>query len=102
MYYWDIEHMNDIRFPSRIGPRVEIEVKYEGYIKREEQEIKKLQELESQKIPNDFDYNGVTGLSNEARTKLIAVRPLSLDQAFRIQGISPSDILLLLLHLKKP
>jgi tRNA uridine 5-carboxymethylaminomethyl modification enzyme len=100
--YQDIEAMSDIRFTARIGSRIEIETKYEGYIRREEEEIAKLRELEAEKIPPDFNYDCITGLSNEARTKLDLVRPDNLDQASRIQGISPADILLLLLHLKKP
>lgn len=101
MHYRDIEAMSDIEFSPKIGHRVEIETKYEGYIKREDDEIVKLQQLEKEMIPADFAYECITGLSNEARTKLISVRPINLDQASRIQGISPSDILLLLLHLKR-
>jgi tRNA uridine 5-carboxymethylaminomethyl modification enzyme len=101
IHYRDVEEMSDIRFVPQIGHRVEIETKYEGYIQRESDEIAKLQELEKQEIPQNFDYGRITGLSNEARTKLCSVRPRNLDQASRIQGISPSDILLLLLHLKK-
>jgi tRNA uridine 5-carboxymethylaminomethyl modification enzyme len=84
-----------------VGIRVEIEVKYEGYIDREQEMIKKLSELEDVKIPAGFDYCAVAGLSNEAKGKLHEVSPLDLDQASRIQGISPSDILTLLMHLKK-
>jgi len=102
IHYHDIEAMSDIRFVERIGRRVEIETKYEGYIRREEEEIAKLRELEKERIPVDFDYGCITGLSNEARAKLDMVKPDNLDQASRIQGISPADILLLLLHLKKP
>lgn len=101
MHYRDIEAMSDIEFSPKIGHRVEIETKYEGYIKREDNEIAKLQQLEKERIPADFAYECITGLSNEARTKLVSVRPINLDQASRIQGISPSDILLLLLHLKR-
>ncbi|HEX7318760.1 MAG TPA: tRNA uridine-5-carboxymethylaminomethyl(34) synthesis enzyme MnmG [bacterium] len=84
-----------------VGLRVEIEVKYEGYINREQEMIKKLSELEDVKIPVGFDYRAVNGLSNEAKGKLQEVSPMDLDQASRIQGISPSDILTLLMHLKK-
>ncbi|KPK64127.1 tRNA uridine 5-carboxymethylaminomethyl modification protein [candidate division WOR_3 bacterium SM23_42] len=101
IHYEDIREMSDIALSPEIGRRVEIEVKYEGYIKREQQEIAKLRQLEKETIPRNFNYAGITGLSNEARTKLVSVRPINLDQASRIQGISPSDILLLLLHLKK-
>lgn len=99
--YHDIEVMGGPTLPAEIARRVEIEVKYEGYIKREEQAIARLLELERERIPSNFDYRVVSGLSNEARTKLAEVRPADLDQASRIQGISPSEILRLLLYLKK-
>ena len=102
VHYGDIQSMSDIEFPHEIGRRVEIEVKYEGYIKREDLEIAKLQQLEKESIPANFDYDRISGLSNEARMKLASVRPMNLDQASRIQGISPADVLLLLLYLKRP
>lgn len=98
----DIEAMSGITFRPDVAHRVEIEVKYAGYIDREREAIAKLKELQQETIPRDFDYSGIFGLSNEARTKLSAIKPANLDQASRIQGISPSDILLLLLHLKRP
>ncbi|UCF70027.1 MAG: tRNA uridine-5-carboxymethylaminomethyl(34) synthesis enzyme MnmG [candidate division WOR-3 bacterium] len=101
LHYKDVERMDDFEFAPDIGQRVEIEVKYEGYIKREDEAIARLRELEREKIPRDLDYNSIHGLSNEARTKLSAVRPSDLDQASRIQGVSPTDILLMLLYLKK-
>ncbi|MBE0433663.1 tRNA uridine-5-carboxymethylaminomethyl(34) synthesis enzyme MnmG [candidate division WOR-3 bacterium] len=99
--YRDIEAMGCVKLPPEIARRVEIEVKYEGYIKREELAIARLRELERERIPPNFDYTGVSGLSNEARAKLTQVRPADLDQASRIQGVSPSEILRLLLYLKK-
>jgi tRNA uridine 5-carboxymethylaminomethyl modification enzyme len=101
MRYQNIEAMSDIEFSANIGRRVEIETKYEGYIQRENDEIAKLRRLEQERIPADFNYERITGLSNEARAKLLVVRPKDLDQASRIQGISPADVLLLLLHLKR-
>jgi tRNA uridine 5-carboxymethylaminomethyl modification enzyme len=101
IHYQDIARMADIELNDTIGWRVEIETKYEGYIKREEELIEKLKELEIVRIPLEFDYQGIKGLSNEAKSKLNDVRPVNLDQASRIQGISPSDILILLLHIKK-
>jgi len=101
IHYQDIARMADIKLNDTIGWRVEIETKYEGYIKREEELIEKLKELEIVRIPLEFDYQGIKGLSNEAKSKLNDVRPVNLDQASRIQGISPSDILILLLHIKK-
>jgi tRNA uridine 5-carboxymethylaminomethyl modification enzyme len=99
--YQDIERMSDMKFEENIGTRVEIETKYNGYIKREDEMIEKLKEIEKIRIPANFSYVDIKGLSNEAKSKLSEVKPENLDQASRIQGISPSDILLLLLHIKK-
>jgi tRNA uridine 5-carboxymethylaminomethyl modification enzyme len=97
----DIEKIHGLSVDPEVAARVEIETKYEGYINREQELIKKLSELENEQIPLNFDFGSVGGLSNEAKNKLSEVCPVDLDQASRIQGISPSDILLLLLHLKK-
>jgi len=101
IHYQDIEVLSEMKLGETIWTRVEIETKYEGYITREETMIKKLRELEKVNIPLSFSFDEVTGLSNEAKSKLNEVKPLNLDQASRIQGISPSDILLLLLHIKR-
>jgi tRNA uridine 5-carboxymethylaminomethyl modification enzyme len=101
IHYQDIARINDIVLNESIGWRVEIEAKYEGYIKREEELIEKLKELEGVRVPGNFNYSAVRGLSNEAKSKLAEIRPVNLDQASRVQGISPSDILLLLLHIRK-
>jgi tRNA uridine 5-carboxymethylaminomethyl modification enzyme len=101
IHYRDIAKMNMTNVEDSLAERVEIEVKYEGYIKREEDFIENLKQLEKERIPENFDYEHIQGLSNEAKAKLSVVRPTNLDQASRIQGVSPSDILLLLLHLKK-
>ncbi len=101
IHYSDIERMSELRFRVNIGSRVEIETKYEGYIKREEEMIEQLRELEKVRIPSNFSYADIQGLSNEAKSKLNEVRPVNLDQASRIQGISPSDILLILFNIKK-
>lgn len=81
--------------------RVEIEVKYRGYIRRQAEEAARLREMESRRLPADIDYNQVYGLTAEARQKLSAIRPHSLGQAGRISGVSPADIAMLLVHLKK-
>ena len=101
MRYQDIEKMDNVQMVPNIGTRVEIEVKYDGYIKREQELIENLKQLEKERIPGNFNYDNIRGLSNEAKSKLGEVKPINLDQASRIQGISPSDILVLLLHLKK-
>ena len=101
MCYQDVEKTGNVKMAPNIGTRVEIEVKYDGYIKREQELIENLKQLEKERIPENFMYDNIKGLSNEAKSKLSEVKPINLDQASRIQGISPSDILLLLLHLKK-
>ena len=101
IHYQDIEGLSEMKLGDTIWARVEIETKYEGYIRREEIMIEKLRELEKVEIPLNFTFDDITGLSNEAKSKLNEVKPLNLDQASRIQGISPSDILLLLLHIKR-
>jgi tRNA uridine 5-carboxymethylaminomethyl modification enzyme len=101
IHFKDISAISELMLDEDTWQRVETEVKYKGYIERENQMIAKLQELERVLIPGDFPYTSVHGLSNEAKSKLSEVRPLNLDQASRIQGIRPSDILVLLLSIKK-
>ncbi len=80
--------------------QVEIELKYEGYIKRQDMSIKRLEKLEDYKIPPYFDYTKVKALSNEGREKLIKIKPRTLGQASRISGVSPADISVLMVFLK--
>ena len=84
-----------------VAEQVEIQCKYAGYIERQQDEIDKQRRHEETRLPADFDYNKVSGLSNEVRQKLIAQRPTSLGQASRIPGVTPAAISLLLVHLKK-
>ena len=81
--------------------QVTIQVKYEGYIRREWAQVRHLEKLESWKIPPDFDYEGVRGITTEAREKLLEVRPFSVGQASRISGVSPADVSVLLVMLSQ-
>jgi len=81
--------------------QVEITVKYEGYITRQEVEVQKFRSLEDKQIPADFDYAAVPSLRPEARTKLGTIRPGTVGQASRISGVSPADISILLVWLKR-
>ena len=90
-----------IDFPFWVKERIEIEIKYEGYIKRMEKEAKKYAEMDNIKIPEDFDFSQVESVSNEAKEKLIRYKPLTLGQASRVPGVSPSDILAIFYHLEK-
>lgn len=97
----DIARLGGLDFDPALGKRVEYETKYEGYIQRENDLIAKLTNMERETLPADIDYSTVRGLSNEAVNKLNEIKPLNLDQASRIQGIGPTEILNILLHLKK-
>ena len=72
--------------------QIEIQLKYEGYIQKALQQVEKLQKMESKKIPENIDYDAISGLATEARLKLKDVRPLSIAQASRISGVNPADI----------
>ncbi len=87
--------------PKEIFEQVEIELKYEGYIKRQQAQIDEMRRLEVKVLPNDIDYNSIEGLRLEAREKLTKIRPRSVGQASRISGVSPSDISVLLIYLAK-
>ena len=81
--------------------QVEIQVKYEGYIKLQLKQVEKFKKLETKMLPEDMDYNNLQGISLEARQKLDKFRPLSIGQASRISGISPADIAVLLIYLEQ-
>lgn len=81
--------------------QIEIQVKYDGYIQRQDDEIAKHQRQEMTTLPHDFDYRGIRGLSNEVQQKLAAAKPATVGMASRIPGITPAAISLLLVHLKK-
>jgi len=85
---------------AKVARQVEIEIKYEGYIKRQEREIEKFKNLERMKIPAGFEFQEVHGLSNELKEKLAAVRPASLGQASRMDGITPAALSVLMIALR--
>ncbi|MBR2589617.1 MAG: tRNA uridine-5-carboxymethylaminomethyl(34) synthesis enzyme MnmG [Clostridia bacterium] len=87
--------------PRDVFEQVEISVKYEGYIKRQEAQIKEMRRLENKLIPEHTDYAAITGLRLEAAEKLSKVRPHSVGQASRISGVTPADISVLLIYLAK-
>lgn len=84
-----------------IREQVEISVKYEGYIKRQEKQVREFERMESRALPPDMDYPSIQGLRLEAREKLSAVRPLNLGQAARISGVSPADVAALAIYLER-
>ena len=87
--------------PAEVMEQLEIQHKYEGYIRRQEDSAKKFAQGEGKRIPPDFDYDGVSGLSLEVREKLQAVRPRSLGQAARISGVTPAALAVLMVYLKR-
>jgi tRNA uridine 5-carboxymethylaminomethyl modification enzyme len=89
-------------FPTNVVQQVTYDVRYAGYIDRQQQEIARQQRLAGKRIPTSFDYDKILPLRAEAKEKLSKVRPLTLDQASRISGITPADIALLLVHLENP
>ena len=84
--------------PDDVREQVNIEIKYEGYIKRQMQQVAQFKKLEDKKLPEDFDYSGVNSLRREAVQKLNKVQPATIGQASRISGVSPADISVLLVH----
>ena len=86
---------------EQVELQLEVQAKYAGYIERQEREIAKHAKQESLRLPENIDYSLVDGLSNEARQKLAASRPVTLGQASRLEGMTPSAVSLLLIHLKK-
>ena len=87
--------------PESVTEEVEIQIKYAGYLERQEKQVAEFKKEESRLLPADIDYNTITGLRLEARDKLSAIRPMSIGQAGRISGVSPSDIAVLLIYLEQ-
>ena len=85
--------------PRSAALSVQTEIKYEGYVKRQLDDAKKLERLEEKRIPDDIDYEKIGGLRIEAVQKLSKIRPSSIGQASRISGVSPADITVLTIYL---
>ncbi len=94
------EQMSDEQ-AAQVEQQLEVQARYEGYIERQQREIDKHARQESLALPEDIDYANVTGLSTEARQRLELARPFTLGHASRLEGVTPSTVSLLLIHLKK-
>lgn len=88
-------------FSPELAEKVEIEVKYQGYLDKQQREIDRFKKLESQQIPDTIDYGSLTGLKTEAQETLLRFRPVNLGQAARLAGVTYADVTMLMIHLKK-
>ena len=98
---FDASELASVEQRAQVELQLEVQAKYAGYIERQEREIAQQAKQESLRLPDDIDYEVVNGLSNEARQRLVAARPMTLGQASRLEGMTPSAVSLLLIHLKK-
>lgn len=101
--YQDVIQLSppDGEIRPEVAEQVEIQLKYEGYIRKSLQQVEKMKKMEKKKIPSWVDYEKVPGISSEAREKLMEVQPLSIGQASRISGVNPSDISILLVYIEQ-
>lgn len=101
--YKHIEQMipSPYELTDEMKEQVEIQVKYEGYIDKQLAQVERMQKMENKKIPDDIDYEQIHGLSTEGKQKLMNIRPMSIGQASRISGVSPSDISILAVYLEQ-
>jgi tRNA uridine 5-carboxymethylaminomethyl modification enzyme len=86
---------------SELRTSIQADVKYEGFVERQKEEIERMRENEGLLMPENLDYREISGLLTESRTKLEAIRPRSLGQAARIPGVTPADITVLMIHLAR-
>jgi tRNA uridine 5-carboxymethylaminomethyl modification enzyme len=91
----------DETLPASVKREVQLQIKYQGYIDRQSEQVERFRKLESVSLPQDMSYDGLSGLSNEVIEKLTRIQPRSLGQASRISGITPAAISVLQIHLRK-
>ncbi len=97
----EIDEERNNNLPKDVIKEVEIQLKYEGYIKMQEEQVEKFKKLEQKELKEDINYEEIKGLSLEARQKLNKHKPSSVGQASRISGVSPADISVLLIYLEQ-
>jgi tRNA uridine 5-carboxymethylaminomethyl modification enzyme len=96
-----LDCVGDAGVASDIAAQIEVRARYDGYIRRQQLEIERQRRHEMARLPDDFDYQQVRGLSHEARQKLMAARPATLGQAARLPGVTPAAVSLLMVHLRR-
>lgn len=96
-----IQGLTNEKLKSEIIQQIDIDLKYEGYFRRQEEEVKRFETYEEMRIPQDFDFGKIKALSTEGREKMLKVRPVSIGQASRISGVTASDISVLMVYLRK-
>ncbi|MGP4107806.1 tRNA uridine-5-carboxymethylaminomethyl(34) synthesis enzyme MnmG [Virgibacillus sp. L01] len=87
--------------PYDVREQVEIQIKYEGYIKKSNEQVERMLKMEDKKVPDNLDYDDIDGIASEAKEKLKQVRPLSVGQASRISGVNPADVSILLVYIEQ-
>lgn len=93
--------VGDATLSANVREQVEVQIKYEGYIKMQMDQVARVEKIENRRLSEDLDYSQITGLRNEAKQKLNAIKPASVGQASRISGVSPADISVLLVYLEQ-
>lgn len=93
--------VGDASLPANVREQVQVQIKYDGYIKMQMEQVKRMEKIENRLLSEDLDYTQITGLRNEAKQKLDKIKPLSVGQASRISGVSPADISVLLVYLEQ-
>lgn len=93
--------IGDGELPANVREQVEVQIKYEGYIKLQMEQVARMEKIENRRLSEDLDYSLITGLRNEAKQKLNKIKPVSVGQASRISGVSPADISVLLVYLEQ-
>ena len=97
----NIKHFIDLDYDKDVLEQVEINTRYEGYIKKANKDAEKMLNLENKLIPENINYDDIPNIASEARQKLSEIRPTSLGQASRISGVNPADISILMVYLRK-
>ena len=97
----EFAELRELNFPKEVYQQAEIDIKYDGYVLKQNKEVEKLHRLEIMKIPRDFDYDSIAHIKFEARQKLKQIKPDSVRQASRLEGVTPADIAILIAHLSR-